>query len=206
MKVELGKKYNLLTPVELIGSDQRRRRLYRCICDCGNERIAVSSYLLNGTTKSCGCTLRQATIKRSTTHGKTKHPLYHVWMGMKTRCFNEKCGWYHRYGGRGITVCDDWKKDFQIFYEWAMASGYREGLSLDRIDVNGNYEPNNCRWATIHEQQNNRRNNVHIEAYGRTLTVAEWAIELGISKETIYTRLKHGDIGEHALRPARRKR
>lgn len=132
-----------------------------CKCDCGNiTKPIYGSSLRCGRTKSCGCIHREGLIHRNTTHGKYSSKLYGVWNCMKQRCNNPKNNRFHDYGGRGITVCNEWKDDFQAFHDWAMSNGYAEGLSIDRIDVNGNYEPSNCRWVTMLEQRHNRRDSI----------------------------------------------
>ena len=115
--------------------------------------------------------------------------LYNIWEKMKTRCYNQNSEKFKCYGGRGITICVEWKNNFYAFREWAIANGYREDLTIDRIDVNGNYEPTNCRWATIKEQQNNRRNNKIISYNGKTLNVSQWAELYNIRASTLYCRI-----------------
>ena len=135
-----------------------------CICDCGNTKVARASDLRRGHTKSCGCLHKEVVAGtlhhkiNTTTHGKSNTRLYRIWSCMKTRCYNEKWINYKNYGGRGIAICDDWRNDFQAFYTWALSHGYSDTLTIDRIDVNGNYEPTNCRWITLKEQQSNRTN------------------------------------------------
>lgn len=119
---------------------------------------------------------------------------------MKARCENPKNPKYRIYGKRGIKVCEEWH-DFETFYDWAVENGYERGLTIDRINVNGDYEPDNCRWATIREQNNNKRNTIFILAYGQMRTISEWSDITGIEYITIYNRIRHGYIGEQALAP-----
>ena len=152
--------------------------------------------------------LWKETMKRvHTTHGGSKTRLFRIWQYMRKRCYNKNDSNYERYGGRGITVCEEWNKDFAAFRDWAMANGYREDLSLDRIDNNGPYCPENCRWATAKQQGNNRRSTHLITYNGETHSIKEWAEITGIAKSTIGNRLKAGATPEDALtRPVRRKK
>lgn len=132
-------------------------------------------------------------------HGQYGSRLYETWQTMKKRCSNPNNRQYHLYGGRGIIVCDEWRNDFQAFYDWAMSHGYADDLTIDRIDVNGNYEPSNCRWATMKEQQNNRRNNHLITYNGETKTLKQWSEKIGIDWGVLYSRLKKGWSIEKSL-------
>ena len=136
---------------------------------------------------------------RNTKHGQSKTRLYATWQNMKNRCYYEGFIEFDRYGGRGIEVCQEWRDNFVPFYEWAMASGYAEGLTLDRIDNDGNYCPENCRWLTKKAQQNNRSNNRYLTYNGKTQSVAQWAEELGVCAKTIRTRISRGWSIEKAL-------
>lgn len=118
--------------------------------------------------------------------------LYHIWDGMKARCYNMNHVAYKNYGGRGISVCKDWRKNFESFYKWAIENGYQERLTIDRIDNDGDYCPQNCRWATYQEQSENRRNTVLLTVLGETKTISEWSAETGISKSCIRYRSKSG--------------
>lgn len=139
--------------------DNHKRWL--CECECGNNVIVDGRDLRKGATKSCGCLLREKVsdriIKMNTKHGDAHTRLYHIWQNMKDRCYRAKNKHYKDYGGRGITVCNEWF-DYITFKKWSINNGYQSNLTIDRIDVNGNYEPSNCRWITIQEQQRNKRN------------------------------------------------
>jgi len=131
-----------------------------CSCVCGKTTVALSYKLRNGRKRSCGCLHHDVLVQRNYKHGLAhKHKLYSVWNGMKERCANPNNNRYHCYGGRGIAVCENWINSFENFYNWAIENGYKEGLSIDRINNNGNYELSNCRWTTVKEQANNRRTN-----------------------------------------------
>jgi hypothetical protein len=158
-----GQRFGQVTVVERtlnhICPSGQRKTMWRCLCDCGNEIIATSANLKNGHHVSCGCLVagRMSSIgKKRKTHGKSNTRLYHIWVGMKSRCLNPHNIKYNIYGGRGIKVCSDWLNSFEEFCDWAMANGYADNLTIDRIDGNGNYEPSNCRWSTLSEQNKNR--------------------------------------------------
>lgn len=178
------------TVLEFSHIDQKNKAVWLCKCECGTER-AVSSHSLNkGDSKSCGCLMKEAVSAAHKTHGLSKTKLHEKWRNMLSRCQNDKDPSYLHYGGRGISVSDRWQV-FENFYtdnkEYESA-----GLSLDRIDVNGNYEQENCRWTTMKVQQNNRRSNVHIEYNGMSKTVSEWADHLGMNYYTLWSRLRDG--------------
>ncbi len=159
-----GEKYGRLIVVECTGRNKHGRPLWLCECECNNKIIVSSPRLLSGNTKSCGCLREEAIAQRNTKHGLKEARLYEVWKNMKKRCYNPQTPNYKHYGGRGISVCDEWRHNFQAFFDWAMENGYDETAprgetTIDRIDVNGNYEPDNCRWITIAEQQRNKRTN-----------------------------------------------
>lgn len=170
-----------------------------CVCDCGGYAVARGSHLKSGNVTSCGCRMGHIT------HGESGTRLYAIWNNMRERCRNPKTREYPRYGGRGIKVCDEWMNDFQAFYDWAMANGYDETAprgqcTLDRIDNDGNYRPENCRWATAKVQANNTRRTRFIEFNGERHSVSEWARRLGMNQSTLSMRInKYGWSAEKAL-------
>lgn len=137
------------------------------------------------------------------THGQSGTKLYAIWVTMRQRCYNTNNKDFYNYGAKGIKVCDEWLKDFSEFYRWSMENGYVESLSIDRINPYGNYEPNNCRWATIQEQANNKKNTIYVEVDGSTYTLTELSNLYGIRRETIEMRYLRGDRGERLVRPVR---
>lgn len=186
-----GQKFGRLTLLEPVmhkTSSGRYRYAYRCLCDCGNERIVFTYNLKNGHTQSCGCQGYERRTVARITHHQSNSRLYSIWDNMNARCFNHKNTCYVRYGGRGITVCDEWRT-FENFYNWAMSSGYSDELTIDRIDVDGNYCPENCRWADFYTQANNKKNNRFIEFKGKKMTIPQWSRETGISQGTIRSRI-----------------
>lgn len=188
-----GQKFGRLTVLEEAGR-AGGGVLWKCQCDCGNIVNVRSNHLRRGAQVSCGCYSR----KIHASHGKSRTDIHHVWQCMKDRCLNPNAQEAKHYIDRGIKVCDEWL-DFNNFYEWAMANGYKKGLSLDRIDNDGNYEPSNCRWATAKQQCRNRSNNVVLTWNGESHCVSEWAEILGINKTTIFTRLRRGWSVDDAL-------
>lgn len=139
----IGKKFGMLTVTDECIKN-RNGTIWKCICDCGNEAFVYRGKLTTGHTKSCGCITK-------TLGGLSKHPLYKTWWSMKERCYSKNHSYFKHYGGRGIAICPEWKSDFMSFYSWSLDNGYQKGLSIDRIDNDGDYEPENCQWLTISE-------------------------------------------------------
>lgn len=189
-----------------------RRVVWHCICDCGNYKDVVGSYLENGDTASCGCIATEKLIKRNTIHGGHGTRLYNVYRKMIDRCEHVYCSEYKNYGGRGIIICDEWKNSYEVFKNWAIAAGYDENAehgecTIERRDVNGNYCPENCIWVTMKEQENNKRNNHFLTYDGVTKTLAQWSEELGINYGTLKSRInKLGWTTEEALEITKRLR
>ena len=191
-KLELtGQKFGRLT---VISEAQQRKGKYpewRCICDCGNECIVVGHCLTSGNTKSCGCLRFDNLRKKVKKHDGKGTRLYRIWKNMRSRCRNKNTPQYKDYGGRGISICSEWD-NFLVFKSWARANGYDDSLTIDRINNDGNYCPENCRWVTHKEQNNHRRSNRIIN--GKTL--AEWARISGINYNTLLSRLKKMSLSE----------
>lgn len=192
-KLELkGKVFGRFTVISESGKNKQCFITWLCRCECGNKKIVAGYSLKRGRSQSCGCLRDERTRKGSTTHGLTNHTLYHTWLGMRKRCNNKNNIGYPLYGGRGITVCKRWD-DFELFLSDMGNKPF--GTSLDRIDNNKGYNPKNCKWSTITEQQRNTSTNRMITYKGKTLCIAEWAEKLGIKYSVFYNRLrKNNDI------------
>lgn len=188
----VGKRFGRLVVLKREKNNKFGCTYWLCKCDCGKTKIIRGTHLQSGKIRSCGCLTKEATRERQITHNLSNTRLYHTYNKMKARCYRKTDHSYKDYGGRGIKICDEWLADFMNFYNWAIANGYREDLSIDRIDVNGNYEPMNCRWATPKQQSNNTRRCIYITYNNETHTTTEWGRILKIKSETIRARLhKH---------------
>lgn len=196
-----GQRFGRLTVVELHGSGENNT-VWKCKCDCGNGCFVTTHNLRNGNTKSCGCFRKESSRKRLTTHGLSYTKLRKTWHNMIQRCENPNSTSYKNYGGRGIKVCPEWH-DLESFAKWAYGNGFSEcdksDQTIERIDVNGNYEPGNCCFATREQQANNKRNNRRITHGEETHTVAEWSRITGIHQSTIKWRLNQGMKPEQIL-------
>lgn len=203
---KFGKLTALYRVNDYVSPSGNKRVQWMCLCDCGNYTIVQASRLKSGNTKSCGCRrieIAKENAVKNTKHGEISTRLYKIWSGIKARCYGPYMQDYKYYGGRGITMCDEWRYDFIAFRDWALSHGYHDDLTIDRIDVNGNYYPENCRWITVKEQCNNTRVNRYITWNDVTKTKTQWAEEYGMSSELLGYRLDHGgmDIGEALTTP-----
>lgn len=197
-----GMTFGRLTVLERAENNKHSQVMWRCHCECDNEVIVPGKYLISGETKSCGCLSRELAAtrcrSRKKTHNLINTRLYRVWSAMKNRCLNPNDHHYPNYGGRGITVCDEWLS-FENFYKDAMALGYADDLTIDRIDVNDGYHFANVRFITIKAQQSNKRNNRYLTFNDETKCLKEWARELNINPHTLCDRLSRGWSVEKAL-------
>lgn len=166
-------------------------------CDCGNEKILLGDNVKTGKVKSCGCLLHKPAHNRK--HNMSKSRLYHIWSSIKQRTNNKNSKSYNDYGGRGIKVCKEWLNNFSCFYDWSIKNGYSDNLTIDRIDNNKGYYPENCRWATAKQQNSNRRNVMFYTFDNKTMTLIDWSIETGIKTQTLRNRLKQGWCLEKAF-------
>lgn len=182
-----------------VADDGQKKTSYICQCECGKIKKVRADGLLSGRTKSCGCLKRESDQRNVTNvpayqkYLETGHKvggtrLYNIWQNMKNRCYKRQDARYERYGGRGITICEEWKNDFVAFYEWAMNNGYSEKLTIDRIDNDGNYTPDNCRWITNKEQANNRSTNINITIGNSTRNLTEWCEIFNVDYKKVVAR------------------
>lgn len=201
---ELESKYGRLTIISPADKNKWGYVMVKCLCDCGNERIVSLYDLKRGHTTSCGCFHSDKLTAYNTTHGMSRTPTHNSWRGMVERCNNPKHEFYRYYGGRGVSVCERWLSFDNFYYDMGDKP---KGCSIDRINTNGNYELNNCRWSTIKEQARNARSNRLIKYKDRVQCVAAWAEERGMNKNVLEMRLLRGWPVEEAIeRPAKQGR
>jgi hypothetical protein len=190
-----NKKFGRLTAVKKVGKDDHGNSKWLCNCKCGEKTIVIIQSLTSGNTKSCGCLKNEIFLDNITKHGKTKrghkNRLHNIWKLMRQRCSNPNASKYEIYGGKGIKVCDEWQV-YINFHNWAIANGYKDNLTLDRIENDGDYCPENCRWATYKEQNLNTSSNNKITFRGITKTITQWGRELEVNYMTLYGRLSRG--------------
>lgn len=183
-----------------IQKNGRRRIMWKCQCTCGNSTIVYGDNLKKGVSKSCGCLRKEVASKRRSSHHESKDRLYGIWCSMKSRCYNKNTAAFKDYGGRGIIICDSWQNSYKSFAKWAKTNGYTDSASIDRIDNNGDYTPENCRWTDAKEQARNRRNNVLITYRGETHNITDWARILKINPKTLFYRYYSGKSVEEILK------
>lgn len=198
---EVGNTYGRLYVEEEVKERTKRGAvLFKCKCECGNEKIVTGGDLRTGRVNSCGCYKSEYITDKNTSHGQKYNRIYRTYYNMINRCYKENNKHYHNYGGRGISVCDEWlikEIGFVNFYNWSMENGYSDDLTIDRIDFNGNYEPSNCRWATQLEQANNRV----YEIKGLLLNISQWSKLYGVDyKKLIYIVNKTNSIEDSLLK------
>lgn len=190
----VGERFGRWTVINNVQSIRRKNgrsdTAVLCKCDCGTERIIKKKELVHGSTKSCGCYRSDRMRSKQTTHGMTNTRIFKIWDGMNGRC-KRNTHWNKNYAGRGITVCEEWrgKDGFRRFYDWSVENGYNDTLTIDRIDVNSGYSPENCRWVDMVVQGNNRRTNIRFEYNDVSKTISEWSRTVGINKNTLYSRI-----------------
>lgn len=216
-----GKQFGMLTVLKYSHTNKRKRAVWVCKCKCGSECLREGHGLLLGKTNHCGCVhiqrLKNNAIKRWEGHIKTpkkelktkkdpisKTRIYSIWSGMKERCLRPSHMHFSRYGGRGITICSEWLNSFHTFKKWAESNGYHEKLTLDRIDNNSGYSPENCRWATYKQQANNSRRNRILTIDGISKTATEWSEYSRVKYTTILARIKKGKTGTELINPVKK--
>lgn len=206
----IGKKFGRLTVVDNAGKSKYGGRLWLCECECGNKITVQTAQLNNGRKRSCGCLQKEKASEIVLLAHKANQKyevsstssLYSRWSNMLRRCTDSKDKCFNSYGGRGIRVCDEWQ-DFNNFADWAMANGYKKNLSIDRINVNGNYEPSNCRWVSMKEQGNNKQNTKYYEYNGEKKTLSQWSECYNINYKLLYERvvIEHWDLERALITP-----
>ena len=184
IKIE-GKKFGKLIVLKYEGN-----RNYLCKCDCGKEKIIKADHLLYGKTKSCGCLVKECRSRY--THNKSKTRLYRIWRNMRNRCYWKKHPQFYLWGGKGVIVCDEWKNNFLNFYNWAINNGYNETMTIDRIDGDGDYCPENCRWVSMKEQANNTKNVRFFEYNGERGTIWFFSKKYNVSEKLMRSRIQQG--------------
>ena len=195
----LNKKFGKLTPVCFVYRDSGHQHYWKFECDCGNEIIARKSSVTSGNTTQCKKCSLEARRNKIKTHGKSRTRLYKEWAGIIQRCENPRSTSYDRYGNMGISVCDEWHV-FENFMAWALDSGYSDKLTIDRIDYQGNYEPSNCRWVSVLEQNNNTKTNIRFLYNGENHTLAEWARIYGMKYSCLYARWRKNTDPEYLFK------
>lgn len=187
----IGKQFGYWKVLKRVPPKSRKRR-YLCRCKCGNVKEVMYDTLKLGTSVSCGCYHKEQLIERLTTHGQTGNRIMRIYYNIKSRCYDATNKRFNDYGGRGIKMCKDWYNSPEKFVKWSFNNGYNDELSIDRIDVDGNYEPDNCRWITMSEQSNNKRNSIMFTFFGITKNLKEWCIAINENYDKMYGRYYRG--------------
>lgn len=187
-----GIKFHRFTTIREVEQTHPSHRRVLCRCDCGEERIVQLGNLRSGNSKSCGCHLREVVSKQFSTHGESKTRLYQTWCKIIARTSNSSSPDFHRYGGRGISMCNAWRYSFEVFRDWALTNGYADDLTIERKDVNGNYEPDNCTWILFGLQARNRRTSHVLTINGETKCLAEWVEKYGADYQAVHRYIKQG--------------
>ena len=202
----IGQKFGKLTITRFDHKDKHYHKYYECKCDCGKNTVVNYDNLKRGLTKSCGCLISQTTSKLNKTrvikdkHKYSDYSLYRTWIGMRKRCYSTTEPAYKDYGGRGITVCDEWNIDYNSFLKWAKNNGYQKGLTIDRINNDKGYYPENCRFVDNYVQANNKRNNIVLSLNGISDTLPNWARKLNVSTKLLYARYYKNNNPEYVFR------
>lgn len=189
-----GKRFGMLVVVKEAGRSCHGGVVWECKCDCGETKYICSHELVKGHSTSCGCKRKTSLSRLRYRHGDVGTRLYKTWQDMKSRCQNKQNKFYKDYGGRGISVCEEWDRDYIAFRAWAISSGYNDSLTIDRIDVNGNYEPNNCKWSTQYQQANNRRSAHFVTYHGKTGALTNMCRELNVNYVSVKSRMRSKGI------------
>lgn len=189
-----GKRFGRLTVVSFSHKSECGKNYWVCHCDCGKEIITNSSNLITNQSKSCGCLRKKTSSLLHKKHGQSETRLYNVWRAIRSRCLLPNTKSYNRYGGRGIKICKEWYKNFEPFFIWSLKNGYKKGLTIDRIDNNGDYCPENCRWTTVKEQSKNRRNSVFYILNGVKTNLSDLLASTNFPESTYHKRIKSGKV------------
>lgn len=200
-----GLKFGRLLVLD-VDESKKGKTYWKCLCECGNIKVVRGDSLQGGKCRSCGCLKKEqdkTNLAAHHSHKQSGSQLYEKWQGMKSRCYRPSDKRYDRYGGRGIAVCEEWLHSFSNFYKWAIVSGYECGLTIDRINNDGNYEPNNCRFANTKEQCNNRGSNIMIHFAEREYTLTEICEHFNLTYSTIHARYARGVRGLALIKPIR---
>lgn len=202
-----GQRFGRLTVLERSKNQKKKGTVWTCKCECGSLVDVSAGHLKDGHTKSCGCLVKEKAsyrishASRNVKHGMTNTRIYRIYHKMYLRCYSKDNPAYHNYGGRGITICQEWlgEHGFENFADWSMKNGYADNLSIDRKDNEKGYSPDNCRWATAKEQANNTRSTVFLTYKGETKSASEWSEITGIRQDTLTYRKRHGWTDEECI-------